>query len=162
MPCVAMRRPCLITDDQFAVVPRAWAAEFYAHCSTGALGALDPTSAPIGTDAAAVRELTPQPPHLPHAGLTHPGLTPEALQALEAKVTAKPNWTAVMHTSPKAPPPEAIYRRWGDALQCAACMACNSSSKMQNMRCAEPRLTARLLALRVPLAVSRSMRLSIT
>ena len=33
-------------------------------------------------------------------------------------------------------------------------MACNSSLHMQNTRCAEPRLTARLLALRVPLAVA--------
>ena len=113
VPCVSLRTPCLIADDQVAVVPREWSLEYFAHCAA------------------------------------HPGPSEEVKQTLDTRAGMPPRWP-----DDGSPPVEAIYRHWGDAVECEACMACNSSKKMQNTRCAEPRLTARLLALRVPLAVA--------
>jgi hypothetical protein len=141
LPCLSLRKPCLIADDQVAVVPRAWSLEYFSHCRSGAAPSPIP---PIPMDDRST--LAEESDTLT---ALHPGLRAEIVQELEAKSTLAPHWGAA-----GSPPVDAIFRRWGDPSECEACMACNSSTHMQNTRCAEPRLTARLLALGVPLGVA--------
>lgn len=144
VPCTTLRRPCLIADDQLAIVPREWSLEYFEHCkstaSTGTAVGVGVRVGGGGTSGDGTGEVLPS---------LHPGLTADIMQELERRSSSPPRWGI-----DGTPPVEAVYRHWGNAVDCEACMACNSTRHMQNTRCAEPRLTARLLALGVPLGVS--------